>query len=111
MRRHYRSFFWPAVLIVIGIFALLVELNVISADRLYRLADLWPLVLIVIGLELIARRALQGAAVDVAAALIMLIAVGGAVAYVSVGPAIPGGTQTFDTSGQIGKLNIATLHV
>jgi hypothetical protein len=50
MRRHYRSFFWPVVLIVIGAIALLVDLNVISADRLYRLADLWPLILVVIGL-------------------------------------------------------------
>jgi hypothetical protein len=109
--RRYRTFFWPVVLIVIGIFALLVELNVISADRLYRLADLWPLILIVIGLELITRRALQGVAVDVAAALILLIAAGGAVAYVALGPAIPGGTQTLDASDQIGTLNSATLHV
>src|SRR6266851_52114 len=73
MRQRYRGFFWPAVLIVIGIFALLVDLNVISADRLYRLADLWPLILIVLGLELIARRTLQGAAVDIAAVLIMVV--------------------------------------
>jgi uncharacterized membrane protein YhaH (DUF805 family) len=111
MHRRYRSFFWPVVLIVIGVFAILVDLNVISADRLYRLADLWPLILIVIGLELIARRALKGAAVDIAAALILLIAVGGAVAYVSVGPAIPGGTQKFDTSDQIGTLSSASLQV
>jgi hypothetical protein len=109
--RRYRSFFWPAVLIVIGVFALLVDLNVISADRLYRLEDLWPVILIVIGLELFARRALQGVAVDVAAALILLIAAGGAVAYVSAGPAIPGGTHIFDTSEAIGDLTSATLHV
>jgi hypothetical protein len=109
--RRYRSFFWPAVLILIGVFALLVELNVISADRLYRLEDLWPLILIVIGLELLARRALHGVAVDVAAALILLIAAGGAVAYVSVGPSIPGGTHLFDMSGEIGDLTSATLRV
>jgi cell wall-active antibiotic response 4TMS protein YvqF len=111
MRTRYRSFFWPLVLIVVGLIALLVELNVISADRLYRLADLWPLILIVIGLEIIARRALHGVAVDVATALILLIAAGGAVAYVAVGPAIPGGTQTFDASDPIGNLSAASLQV
>jgi hypothetical protein len=111
MRMRYRSFFWPLILIVIGLIALLVDLNVISADRLYRLADLWPLILVVIGLELIARRALHGVAVDVATALILLIAAGAAVGYVSVGPAIPGGTQTFDASDPIGNLSAATLQV
>src|ERR1700704_6008987 len=111
MRRHYRSFFWPVALIAIGIFALLVDLNVISADRLYRLADLWPLVLLVIGLELIARRAFKGAAADLAGALVLLIAIGGAIVYVSTGPAISGETHALDTSDEIGNLTSATLHV
>ena len=111
MRRHYRSFFWPVVLIVIGLFALLVELNVISADRLYRLADLWPLILIVIGLELIARRTLQGSAVDIAAVLILVVAGVGAIAYVAAGPAIPGGTHTLTASDQVGSLTAASLDV
>jgi Domain of unknown function (DUF5668) len=111
MRRHYRSFFWPVVLIFIGVMALLLDLNVISADRLYRLADLWPLILIVIGLELIARRTLQGAAVDIAAALILVIAGVGAITYVSVGPAIPGGTHTLTDSHSIGTLTAAKLDV
>ena len=111
MRRHYRSYFWPVVLIVFGIFALLVDLNLISADRIYRLADLWPLILIVIGLELIARRTLHGPAVDVAAVLILLVAGAGAIAYISVGPAIPGGTHTFTASDPIGTLTAAKLDV
>lgn len=111
VRRHYRSFFWPIVLIVIGVFALLVDLNVISADRIYRLADLWPLILIVLGLEIVARRTLHGAAVEVAAVLIVVIAVGGAIAYVSVGPAIPGGTRTLTVSDQVGTLTSASLQV
>jgi hypothetical protein len=111
MRRHYRSFFWPVVLILIGVFALLVDLNVISADRLYRLADLWPLILIVLGLELIARRTLQGSAVNIAAVLILVIAGVGAVTYVAVGPAIPGGTHTLTASDQVGTLTAARLDV
>lgn len=106
-----RGFFWPAVLILIGVVALLVNAGAISSDRLYRLVDLWPLLLVVIGLELISRRALQGAAGDLAAVLIVLVAAGGAVAYVAVGPAIPGGTQTLTTSDTTGNLKQATLHV
>src|SRR4029077_6410694 len=47
----------------------------------------------------------------VAAVLIVLIAVGGAVVYVSLGPAIPGGAHSFDASGQVGSLKTATLQV
>jgi cell wall-active antibiotic response 4TMS protein YvqF len=111
MQRRYRSFFWPLVLIVIGLIALLIQLGVISEDRLYRLADLWPLILIVIGAELITRRALKGMAVDVATVLILLIAGGGALAYVALGPAIPGGTRVLDTSGPVGTLKNATVAV
>jgi Domain of unknown function (DUF5668) len=111
MRRRYRSFFWPLVLIVIGLIALLVDLNVVSSDRLYRLADLWPLILIVIGVELVSRRALKGAAVDVATVLILLIAAGGAIAYVAAGPAIPGGTHAVDSSGQVGSLKTASVSI
>jgi hypothetical protein len=111
VRRRYRSFFWPVVLIAIGVIALLAELNVISSDRLYRLADLWPLILIVIGVELITRRTLHGTAVDIATILIVLIAAGGAIVYVSVGPAIPGGTHSFDASGRIGSSKTAALQV
>lgn len=106
-----RGFFWPALLILIGIVALLVNAGAISPDRLYRLADLWPLILVVIGLEMISRRALHGAASDLAAVLIVLIAAGGTVAYVAVGPAIPGGTRTVDMSDTVGSLTQATLHV
>jgi len=47
--RRYRSYFWPAVLILIGLVALLVNAGVISTDRLALLANLWPVILIVIG--------------------------------------------------------------
>lgn len=106
-----RSFLWPAVLILIGVIALLVNAGAISSDRLYRLADLWPLILVVIGLEIVSRRALRGAAGDLAAVLIVLVAAGGALAYVAVGPAIPGGTRTLDASDAVGSLNHATLNV
>ena len=65
-RRSYRSFFWPVVLILAGIVALLINAGLISTERLSLLEDLWPVILIVIGLELLARRSLQGSAGDVA---------------------------------------------
>jgi len=63
---HYRSFLWPALLILIGVIALLANTGQIPAERLYNLVILWPLILVVIGLELIVRRSLHGVAGDVA---------------------------------------------
>ena len=108
--RHYRSFFWPVVLILAGVIALLVNAGVVSTDRLSLLVDLWPLILIVIGLELIARRGLQGAAGDVAAVLIVLVAAGGALAYVALAPN-PNTAQKLDTSADVGDLDHASLQV
>ena len=109
-RRSYRSFFWPVVLILVGIFALLVNAGLISTDRLSLLEDLWPVILIVVGLELLARRTLPGSAGDVAAVLIVLIAAGGAMAYVALAPN-PGATHTLDTSATVGNLDHASIEV
>jgi hypothetical protein len=106
-----RSFFWPAILIAAGVIALVAETGAISSGRLYRLADLWPVVLIVIGLELITRRVLEGLTRDLAAALIVLVAVGGAVVYVAVRGPVSDATQTMDASDSVGSLNLATLDV
>src|SRR5712692_5317331 len=111
MYRGYRSLFWPGILILVGVFALLVNVGLVPVDRLDRLVDLWPLVLVVIGLELVVRRALQGATAELAAALIVLLAIGGAAAYVALGPSIPTGTQTLDTAGKVGSLNHAAVQV
>jgi hypothetical protein len=111
VRYRYAGFFWPAALILIGVFALLINSGAISVDRLYRLVDLWPLILVVIGLELIARRAFQGATAQLAGALIVIVAAAGAVAYVAVGPALPGGNQTLDKSDTVGEVTQVTLHL
>lgn len=108
--RHYRSFFWPALLILAGVIALMVNIGAIPSDRLYQLLDLWPLILIVIGLELIVRHSVRGLAGDVAAALIVLLAVAGAVGYVAAAPN-PYATRTMDASGSVGALNQAALEI
>jgi len=106
-----RSYFWPAILILTGVIALVAETGVISGGRLLRLADLWPLILIVIGLELMNRRVLQNPRRDLATALIILLAAGGAVAYVAVRGPVSESTETLDTSDAVGSLNQATLDV
>jgi hypothetical protein len=111
MRYRYRSFFWPAVLILVGVFALLVNSGLVVPERLDRLADLWPLILVVIGLELLVRRSLQGATAELAAVLIVALAIVGATAYVALGPAIPTGTHTLDVSGKLGSLKQASVRV
>jgi cell wall-active antibiotic response 4TMS protein YvqF len=109
---RYRSLIWPAVLILLGLVALLVNTNVISADRLYRLGDLWPLLLIVIGLELLVTRMPMSAnASALAAALILLVALGASVAYVAVGPSVPTGTQTMDKSAPAGNLDHGSVDI
>ncbi len=107
---RYRSFFWPAILILAGVIALLVNTGRIPVERLGLLIALWPLILIVIGLELIVRRNLHGVAGDVAAALIVLLAIGGAAGYVILAPN-PGATQTLDAAADVGSVKQATLQI
>jgi len=111
MTSRYRSFFWPAILILVGVFALLVNSGLVPAERLDRLVDLWPLILIVIGLELVVRRAVKGPTAEIAAALVVLLAIVGAAAYVALGPAIPTGTQTLDTSAKLGAVDHASVRI
>jgi hypothetical protein len=106
-----RSYFWPAILILTGVIALVAETGAISGGRFLRLLELWPLILIVIGLELMNRRVLQGARRDLATALVVLVAVVGAVAYVAVRGPVSDTTQTMDTSDSVGGLSQATLDV
>jgi len=106
----FRGLFWPAVLILFGILALLVNTNVIPADRLSRLADLWPLLLVVLGLLILVRRtAMPAPAATIAAALIVLVALAGAGVYVAAGPRL--GSGTLDSSQPVGSLEHAELEV
>src|SRR2546430_8803545 len=110
--RQYRSFFWPGLLILIGVLALLANTNVISVERLDRLTDLWPVILVVIGLLLIVRRTPMPAATEaIAAGVIVLLAVAGAVAYVAIEPAIPTGTQTLDAAQDSQGISRASVQI
>lgn len=107
---HYRSFFWPALLVLVGVVALLVNVGAIPVDRLYLLVDLWPVILIVIGLELVIRHSFHGVVGDVAAALVVLLAIAGALGYVAAAPN-PNSTHTMDASAPVGNLEQAAVEV
>jgi hypothetical protein len=110
MQPRYRSLFWPAVLILAGVVALLVNVGVISIDRLILLVSLWPLILIVVGLEIIVRRGFHGTSADVAAALVVILAVAAAAAYIAISPS-PTATNKLDVSAPVGELHQASLEV
>ena len=110
MNGRYRSFFWPGLLILIGIVALLANTGQISADRAAELWNLWPVILILIGLELVIRRTVPGPSGEIAMALIALLAVAGAVAYVAIAPN-PGTTQVMDATDSIGNVDHAAVEI
>jgi hypothetical protein len=108
--RRYRSYFWPALLILVGVVAFLVNSGAISTDRLSLLADLWPVILIVIGLELLVRRAVPGQNGDVAAVLIVLLAAGGSIAYIGLAPN-PTTSGKVESHAAVGTLDRASLEI
>jgi hypothetical protein len=107
---RYRSFFLPAVLILVGILALLVNTGQVPVDRLFQLLDLWPLILILIGADLVIRRTVHGTAGEVATAVILILAIVFAAAYVTVAPN-PSATQAMDTKDDVGGLSEATVQI
>lgn len=50
---HYRSLFWPVILIGVGLVWLLVNLNIFTAANIAVLDRIWPIFLIIIGLDLL----------------------------------------------------------
>ena len=105
---RYRSLIWPALLILGGVIALLVNVGAVPVDRLILLVNLWPLILIVIGLELIIRRGVHGPAADAAAAAVVILAVLASAAYIAVSPT-PAATNKIDLSEPLGELHQASV--
>ena len=107
---RYRSFFWPALLILVGVIALLANTGQIPAERLFNLVSLWPLILVVLGLELIVRRSMHGVAGDLAAALIIVLAIVGATAYVVAAPK-GSANQSLDSTADLGSITTASVQI
>ena len=55
-QRHYRSIFWPILLIGVGLVWLLQNLNLIPGWNWGTIWQLWPIFLIAIGLDLLVAR-------------------------------------------------------
>lgn len=81
--RRYRSFFWPIVLIGVGLVWLLANLGIIRPASLGALVTLWPLVLVLVGLDI-----LFGRRSPVIGALIGLLAIVGVIGVLVAGPAL-----------------------
>jgi hypothetical protein len=92
MRRSHRSFFWPVVLIGVGLIWFLSNMKIIPEVNLGVLLRMWPALLIVIGIDILVgrRSALISALVGiVVVALITLVLVKGSV----LGMELPKGVQ------------------
>jgi len=79
-QRQYCSFFWPIVLIAVGIVAMLRELGLIGPIDWWSLIQLWPILLILAGVDLLFSRSLPalGALLGLATivALVILLVAG-----------------------------------
>lgn len=79
--RRYRSFFWPIMLVGVGVVWLLVNLGFIAPFNISILLQLWPLLLIVLGLDI-----LFGRRYAWIGSLFGLLAVAGVVAFLILAP-------------------------
>ena len=57
--KPYRSFFWPVILIGVGVIWLLVNLSIIPTQNTWILLQLWPVLIIVAGLDFLFSRRLS----------------------------------------------------
>lgn len=55
---HYRSFFWPIVMLGAGVIWLLTNLEIIPSENLWGLVRLWPALLILAGIDILFSRRL-----------------------------------------------------
>lgn len=92
-KRKSTSFFWPIVLIGIGVILLLRNLEIIPTFNINMLLRLWPLILVVIGLDI-----LFGHRASWVGGVIGILAVGGIIAFLMLSPSLgikeTGGTKT-----------------
>jgi hypothetical protein len=98
----------PALLILIGVVALLVNLGWISPTNLARLLSLWPLLLIVLGILIVINRLVPQPAAGVISLLVVGAALIGAIAFSAVGGSFTK-TLTAARSDTVGSLKSATL--
>jgi hypothetical protein len=89
MRIRRGPLFWGLFLIPLGAVPLLVRAGVIEGDLIAEAWRLWPLILVGLGLTLLIGRGAVGLVATSAFALVLGIAVGGALATGSLGSGVP----------------------
>ncbi len=72
--KPYRSFFWPVVLLGVGVIWLLSNLRIIPTENLWILLRLWPVLIIMAGLDVLFARRLP-----LIGALLGLLVIGGVI--------------------------------
>jgi hypothetical protein len=97
---QYRSFFWPILLIGVGVLWLLGNLGYIPMPSLRMLLRLWPLILIVIGLDI-----MFGRRSPVIGGLIGLGAVALVIVLLLFGPSL--GLEALEPSGELQTLTFS----
>jgi hypothetical protein len=99
----------PAILVAVGVVALLVNAGLISSASLEKLANLWPLILIVLGIELVLRGLTDPVTAGRLGIVVVILACAGALTYTTLAPARPAGERTADFSAPMDGREEATL--
>lgn len=111
MTRRAGGLVFPALLIAIGVVALLINTGVVSAAAWQRLGDLWPLILIFLGLVLVLNHTLPQPQARIAGLLSAALMVVAALGYAILAPTLPGGSQQQESSEALRGIKAATLHL
>lgn len=111
MGGRLRGLLLPLLLIVAGLVALLINLDLLPSDTVFRLLALWPLALIVIGVEIVMQSGPAGRLRHGLGVFLLGVAVIGSVLFVALGPAPAGGDSTLDDSAAVGSTGSASLGI
>jgi hypothetical protein len=81
-RKHHRSFFWPIMLISLGVLLLLSNLGIVAWSSWNLLWRFWPLILVAVGIDILfGQRSAFGAIISAFLVLILIAVVAGAVFF------------------------------
>jgi len=81
-RKHHRSFFWPIMLISLGVLLLMSNLGIVAWSTWNMLWRFWPLILIAVGIDvLFGQRSAFGAIISAFLVLALIAVVAGAIFF------------------------------
>lgn len=106
-----RGLFLPAILVAVGLVALLVNAGLVPTEALARLADMWPLLLIVLGVDMVLRATVDPTRAGRLGIVTVAVACAFALVYASVGSSLTVGERTADFTAQVGSLSQAGLEM